>query len=656
MFQFTQEEIDQLPEKAQRWGIIPSLKKEVETLLSHPLVVPHEGVGNWGHYYYCPDCSVQLAFDIEEPHAHRCPDCGKVFHDALTDGAWWCFANMMNASGTWYLGLLWLCTNEEKYALKAKEILLEYARWYPEYKEHGDIPCNGPGRANAQTLDESNFLRSLAYGYDIVKEFLTKEERRDVDERLLRPGMEFLKKHRVNQIHNHEVICDGAIGVIALLLDDKASLSFALDEEYGLSYQLSHGMLVDGFWFECSTAYHFYALENFFNYERFARHTPYARLSDERYHKMVLASLEILKEDYSSVLLNDAHLDQDGLDAYGLLDLFYAIWHDPEMLTLLAQKRGKRPLFAFLYGEERLPKAAAYAFPDIKGETGLGATVLHRDGWFLLFRHDPYGGEHDHFDRMGIELDYHGIPVCKDLGTTGYGAPLHYGYYKHTGTHNTVCINEMNQSPSKGRLLSYGKNDLCSFAEGKVSWTENYPMPDSFSLKEWDDVSYSGVKMRRWVCLAEGCFLDVISVTGVKENRTIDCCFHFSGKRKPLAFPTMDILSFSDKEPFSHLSGMISSPLDENRTISYQLDGCVMEEVRTMENGGTLYLGEGPDNPSEKELAFQIERVVAPEAMFAHIISPTGILKDGTFRKEGDSLRFLLHKADGAIKEIVWKK
>jgi hypothetical protein len=48
-----------------------------------------------------------------------------------------------------------------------------------------------------------------------------------------------------------------------------------------------------------------------------------------------------------------------------------------------------------------------------------------------------------------LDISYlaYGKRISPDLGTTGYGAVLHYDYYKNTGSHNTVNIGEENQSP-----------------------------------------------------------------------------------------------------------------------------------------------------------------------------------------------------------------
>ena len=91
---------------------------------------------------------------------------------------------------------------------------MAYAKYYPDYEIHGNIPYNGPGRSGAQTLDEANFQRSFAMAYDILSECMSEEEKIYIRDRMFLPGAQFLLEHRHKQLHNHEVIINSAIAVI----------------------------------------------------------------------------------------------------------------------------------------------------------------------------------------------------------------------------------------------------------------------------------------------------------------------------------------------------------------------------------------------------------------------------------------------------------
>lgn len=69
-----------------------------------------------------------------------------------------------------------------------------------------------------------------------------------------------MRDHRSPQIHNHEVKISAALGVLGFILEDETLLEFAVNQPYGLRWQLENGLLAEGLWFEGSVHYHYYAL------------------------------------------------------------------------------------------------------------------------------------------------------------------------------------------------------------------------------------------------------------------------------------------------------------------------------------------------------------------------------------------------------------
>ena len=174
MIQFTSEEVKALREKSKAYPLtIEKLKRDVEEVFHGELIVPETGIANWTLYYYCPDCSVQLQFNRKSPKAHVCPNCGKAWTGEPYDSAWWGMINTQNYHAAFCMAIIWLATGEDPYAKKAIEVLMAYAKHYPDYEIHGNIPYNGPGRSGAQTLDEANFQRSFAMAYDILSSCMT---------------------------------------------------------------------------------------------------------------------------------------------------------------------------------------------------------------------------------------------------------------------------------------------------------------------------------------------------------------------------------------------------------------------------------------------------------------------------------------------------
>ena len=96
-----------------------------------------------------------------------------------------------NASACQQLGLLWRLTGETAYRDKVRTLLMGYADVYPGYEIHGDIPNNGPGKMNAQTLCEANCILEMALGYDFIRDSLAPGEQRHISENLLRCAAAF---------------------------------------------------------------------------------------------------------------------------------------------------------------------------------------------------------------------------------------------------------------------------------------------------------------------------------------------------------------------------------------------------------------------------------------------------------------------------------
>ena len=156
MIQFSKKEIEQYRKRIQNNpALVRHLQEEVKAVFTSRIQVPEKGIGNWILYYYCPDCSVALEFNRNNEKEHRCPRCGKIYHGEPFHGAWWSHIHNQNAIQSVNMGILFFLTNEKEYFKKVKQILLTYAKYYAGYEIHGNIPCNGPGKAEAQTLDEA---------------------------------------------------------------------------------------------------------------------------------------------------------------------------------------------------------------------------------------------------------------------------------------------------------------------------------------------------------------------------------------------------------------------------------------------------------------------------------------------------------------------
>ncbi|EFE06428.1 heparinase II/III domain-containing protein [Citrobacter youngae] len=595
MKQFTQSQILQARERVTP-EMIEVLIANNRDVISNPILVPETGCATWNHYFFCPEHSVRLIWDRHSPEVHRCPIDNAHFSGEPYDGAWWRWLNGLNAKACYELAILWLLTDEVQYLSKVRDILMLYAKYYPDYQEHGGIPYNGPGKANAQTLCEANCHTDFARGFDIIRAQLTLEEDRYIAERLLRVGADFLMQHRCAQIHNHEVKINSAIGIIGAVLDDKTYLEFAVNSQYGLQYQLEHALMPDGLWFEGSLHYHFYALQGFFSYEKVASGSGYSLLESTWYPKMLSVPLTQLMPDMTLAKINDCVNGQEKLTHTDIYEFAWWYYGTPEYGQLLKQIYSQHPrnsIDALFYGKP-LPSLSLLPPPETLHTPESGLTIIrNKPGRAICIKHTPYGGEHDHYDRLGLTVFNNGRAIFPDLGTTGYGAPLHYGYYKNSFSHNTLCINGKNQAPANPYVVSYNKEHDTVRLITEVEWKSEQIFPDSKTRVEWDEDAYKDVVFRRSITAKDDLLIDICTIDNPHEQE-INTSYLINAEPRDAEYCN---------SLFPHIMAVDAVNLHTPVKLRWQSPDKFTLYCLSAGNS-VLFQGKGPNNPSTSELTY----------------------------------------------------
>ncbi|CAH0528706.1 heparinase II/III domain-containing protein [Vibrio hippocampi] len=625
MIQFTSQQMTRIKARASD-EIIQQLIQDNQVVLESDTLVPPDGRATWNLYYFCPEHGVRLQWDRNKPTSHCCPIDNKAFTGEPYDGAWWRWLNGLNAKACYQLGLLWQLTGEQRYLDKVTEILMLSAQYYPEYQVHGGIPYNGPGKANAQTLCEANCHLDLARGYDFIKSELSDEQQVYIEQRLLREGAEFLMQHRTKQLHNHEMKINATIGVIGLILDDNSYLDFALNTPYGIHYQLNHGSSEEGMWFEGSIHYHYYALQALLNFEKMAYNTPYSVSSNRHFLKMLKFPLNLVLNTGDFPRLNDCIAGQEKLTHSHLFEFAYQHYPCDEFaqaLTSIYRNIRRNNIDALLYGVDTLPQTAALQCQSLHAEQA-GITIEYdsEHQHTMLLKHSPYGGEHDHYDRLGLIIVKQGKEILPDLGTTGYGAPLHYGYYKNSATHNTLVVNQQNQSPINPETLCYRNTEQYSLIDCQVDWSKPAATVDSHTLEHWDSDAYQDIHFRRTIIRIGEAYIELNQVTNPHQQQ-LDLTYHVRGQHQlsehwqVCANPLSGVLANMTKTHCHQKSRQhtLHYAIEEQPHGYHQHIACATE--------CEILVGYAPDNPATSDLAYALLRSTAPrlQAMVLHDLS-----------------------------------
>lgn len=584
-------------------AILAGLIEGNRDVINNDTLVPETGCATWNHYFFCPEHSVRLVWNRHSPNTHRCPVDGAFFTGEPYYGAWWRWLNGLNAKATYELSLLWLLTGETRYRDKVIDILMQYAKYYPDYQEHGGIPYNGPGKANAQTLCEANCHADFARGFDLIRCELTPQQDDYIATRLLRCGAEFLMQHRSNQIHNHEVKISATVGIIGAVLDDNRYLEFAVHSPYGLRYQLEHALLPGGLWFEGSLHYHYYALEAFFAFEKLAKNSAFSLLDQPFYPQMLSLPMQFLLPDMSLPKVNDCVNGQEKLghaDIYEFAYFYYGKEAYGQLLSCLYRTTPRNHIDALFYGQP-LPTDALQAPTASEHHPGAGFTLIRNaPGRAVCIKHGPYGGEHDHYDRLNLIVFNRGQALFPDLGTTGYGAPLHYGYYKNSFSHNTLCVNGLNQPPAVSRVITYDATSAFTRLVTEVDWKTPAALPDSKTRVEWDEDAYRDVVFRRSVQVTENLLIDRWDVEN-PHARCVDAIYLIRAQ----ALAEMPQSEVTLCYPYVHQATQM--PLNGQTDLRYQADKPVTISCFSLSNAHIIH-AKGPDNPSTSELDYLILR------------------------------------------------
>lgn len=512
------------------------LRRRAGALLAVELEPPDEPAGLY-HNYFCPDHAAELRFDPSTPHAHVCPVDGRVWSGSPYDEAWRFGANHLLAHGALQAALLWRLDGDARAADRAAAVLTGYARRYPGYPL-GTHTSRGGGRGKAtyQSLDEANIVVPMARAYDLLRERLPPADRDLIEGDLLRPAACHIRAQRFHEVHNIECWHHAALAAVGMAAGDGALVDEAIDGAFGFWRLLRDG-LADGLWWECSSSYHFYAAHALTTLAAVVAAASPECARAEELRGMYAAPLAISMPDGRLPATNDcwffSSLRGDvchGVPpARALYEVAAGWFGDTDFHAVLAENYRGQPrdsMEALLYGPEEVQAAgpgAGYAGADGTGSVSLpdiGLSVLRQrhapgppESWVLL-KHGPPGGGHGHPDKLALSLYATGEAVSPDLGSPGYGVPLHRSWYRQSFSHNTVILDRRSQPPACGEPIGFEHRPG---GPDQVQAQVRFGAGGAGAGDEAEAL-YAGTTMTRAVAAHGRCFLDWFSVRSPGEH------------------------------------------------------------------------------------------------------------------------------------------
>ncbi len=570
--------------------------------------------GGWTHDYQCPTHATKLTFDESKPHEHACSVDGEVHRGPKLDEAWVALFSRAVVNDLRDCAFAHAAFGDDRHLQRARSILNKWAELYPGYVPHGTHA--GKGLCMGQSLDEAVWVIDFGQAYDLVRDRLPADEREAIETHVLRRCGDHLLTQLFNNVHNIECWHLAGLAIVARLLRDDRYFAPALRGEFGMSRQLKEGFLDDGWWWEGSPHYHYYALDAV---QALVSAAGVDQLEPDALARLRLAydvALDMARADASIPSLNDGWIDcarpgwmDRNADFYEWASHSLGGTHYDEVLAnaYASGSRKRQSLAAMLYGRDELPASRPPRRKSVLQQASGYGILRHSapagEVWAML-KFGPHGGGHGHPDKAALLLHAFGQPLSDDLGTPGYGIAMNKSWYRTTLAHNAPLIDGVNQPPAAGRLIAFQPTEGREFGvvDVETAWTDEGP--------------YAGVTIRRALILRPidaPYLIDVVRITA-PGKRTVDLPLHHLGQVDATLAPAKPI---TDDIGFEHLADWRLAP--GALTIRTADAGST---IALASSGGEAFVATSPANPASGRRTTVLRRVTGREAMFVTVISP----------------------------------
>lgn len=615
---------------------VDAIRLKADEWVNKPMHYPAKPAGE-STLYVCGD--TPLIFNYDKPHEHLCPVDGEWHTGDDLDAGWRFTAHTVNIEAARNLSLVYALTGEEKYAAKAKEILVNYAALYPSYPLQ---PLNG--KIYYQSLDEAVQIISLVHAYDLIEPsgLLSDAEKYDIEQNLLLASAKTLQIYDTGK-SNWQTWHNAAIGSIGALLEDEDLIEFSVNGRSGFNFQMENSVLSDGFWYEGAIGYHFYAQSALYHHAQALQDTEYDLFASPNFKKMYDVTLQYAFPDLGIINGNDSGKYPTSLAAPGRVvpmdyEAVFAHYADPTYGALLHKlytdnqrvrggfvvpgntSSGIAGEQAVFYGNPVIPGDASLPSSSMNF-TGIGHSVLRAgegdDQLYALMDYGLHGGYHGHPDKLHLEIFGKGERLAPDLGIPPYSNSMYESYYKKSFAHNTVLIDgDTQQIPSENNVEIYEPTKL---------FLQSAPIQ---LMTNTSTKAYAGLdRYERTVAVTQDYLIDLFSVNSQTE-RQYDWILHGMGafvpgsEMEPYEGPlgTKDAYPFFRNGNVQQVSGawegVWSTPAGNGLKL-FSLTSSPTE-------GSQMIVGEapGPGNFTDVYTPTLIHRIQAQNVQFVSVLEP----------------------------------
>lgn len=458
-------------------------------------------------------------------------------------------------------GIVYQVSQENKYALFIKNMLLKYAELYPTLGKHPAAVSKSPGRLFWQSLNETVWMVNSIQAYDCIYDFLLRDERKIIEENVFRKMAEYFiieRNHEFNLIHNHGTWMTAAVGMTGFVLGDKDFVEKSLsgtnkDNNGGYLKQLETLLSPDGYYTE-GAYYIRYAIQPFFLFaEAIENNLPELKIYEYRNQilkKCFYTTLQLTYSNGDFIPINDAIKEKNFLspEIVVALNLTYKRYGYDKTLLDIASKQNNVMINGAgltvakdLSENDNLPNFDYKSMELTDGKDGNeGGLALLRfgklnDQSLLVMKYTSHGLSHGHFDKLSFLYYDNGKEIIQDYGAARfvniepkYGGrylPENKSFAMQSIAHNTIVVDEKSHFNAKQEISE-------KFHSERHFFSCNDKNIQIVSAK--DKNAYDGIVMQRTMALvkdpdiAHPFIIDVFKINS-DETHQYDLPFYYSG-------------------------------------------------------------------------------------------------------------------------------
>jgi hypothetical protein len=558
-------------------------------------------------------------------------------------------------------GMLYRLTGDKAYADYARRMLLAYAKLYPTLGPHPAKANEYAGRLFWQALNDTVWLVYSVQGYDAIRDTLSVEDRRTIDDNVFRPMVKFLsvdQRENFDLIHNHATWACAGVGMTGYVLRDRDMVDRALkgsdkNGKSGFLAQIDQLFSPDGYYTE-GPYYQRYALQPFVVFaQAIQANDPGLGIFNYRDGVLLKAIGSTIQLSYGGYFfpLNDAMPDKSlrTEELYQAVAIGYAQTRDPGFLAIARWQQRTTLTPEGLAVARDLADGRAKPFPFVsalfrdgpKGDQG-GVAVMRASGAddaaVLVAKNSAMGMGHGHFDKLAWIFYDNGNAIVTDYGAARFlnieskdgGRYLkeNESWAKQTVAHNTLVVNETSAFGGKWKLGQ-------TLAPRQLYWSGD--QPNKVSTAEMAG-AWPGVTFRRTMVMLpvkgfdQPLVVDLLHATG-EQPATYDLPLHYLGQIMNIGFPvasnTGDRPVLGTGSGYQHIwVDATGTPAAGNATMTW-LNADRFYTYRMLPpDGAKVIFGEiGAGDPrfNLRREPLLIERVTgAKDATFVNLLEPHG--------------------------------